>query len=398
MLRGMKSKKMIKRNINIKDTDSANIFLRALWASIRTEFGHLAWNYQALTIKLDKGLKKIIFGDIDIIDKPTTVSILFISKGTIDDICFDAEFSENESKKINRAIDEALNYKQNLNQYSVEFYIETDYPIAQYKTDYFSIEECKNKSNKISINIFCFDKVDCNTIAKEKIEIVRDVLSAHCWRVIFLTDKGIVNQDEKFNLKYFDEKEDSMWDVEHAIFNGKITLSIAVIKIIDNILLFQKPSNQIVRFQNAARLYHNGLKIEYEFIRKRSDIDWFEWIQVNFISSLEILSIPDNVDNKRCETCGQLEFSISKRVKEFVNKYFPERDDILKLINYEYSKRSSLVHEGIHFSKRSYAGVSVPQIEKSNNYTQNQIFINPNLKYLFGHFFKHYIENEIIIK
>lgn len=62
-----------------------------------------------------------------------------------------------------------------------------------------------------------------------------------------------------------------------------------IISLIDYILISDIYELKVLRFVNAARFFHNGLKIEKKFRFESSNIDWFEWVHINFIDRKSVV-------------------------------------------------------------------------------------------------------------
>lgn len=84
------------------------------------------------------------------------------------------------------------------------------------------------------------------------------------------------------------------------------------------------------------------------------------------MSALEIITTND-IEPIKCPECGQLRFSIAKRVMNLAISYYPEGGEgIKKWIKGYYNIRSKYVHTGMKISRNNYKGISLPLMSIGN--------------------------------
>jgi hypothetical protein len=81
-----------------------------------------------------------------------------------------------------------------------------------------------------------------------------------------------------------------------------------------------------------------------------------------YISALEVASSIEGVSAKKCECCGQPIYSISKRVRTYVQQNLGTNvsDGYIKPL---YNTRSKYLHEGLTISENNYTGSTIPQLD-----------------------------------
>ncbi len=124
-----------------------------------------------------------------------------------------------------------------------------------------------------------------------------------------------------------------------------------------------------------------------------NNVDTYEILITKYMSTLEILS-NSGAKPTQCSKCGQNVYSISKRVKAFLEKAFNNNEYRVNRMHKIYSDRSKFLHEGKHFSNRAYLGVSIPQLSKSDSLIDSQSMYDDGfIKYGVGTCFDYFVNN-----
>lgn len=113
---------------------------------------------------------------------------------------------------------------------------------------------------------------------------------------------------------------------------------------------------------------HSVSAVELKHVKKTLSV-------ISAFTSIETMVNFENKDfvAKNCETCGQLEFKISQRYKNFLLKYIGDNPNNRKKFGALYSLRSKIVHTGMTF-KTEYLWNDLPQEEK-----QKEIISQPEV-------------------
>ena len=114
-------------------------------------------------------------------------------------------------------------------------------------------------------------------------------------------------------------------------------------------------------------VFMQGLIMEHmSFQSTLHALSYTENAIINYMSSLEIITVNDT-EPVRCDTCGQMRYSIARRVKDLAAASEPEyAEKISTWISDFYKKRSAFVHTGKRLSANNYSGVSTPLISKNS--------------------------------
>lgn len=100
------------------------------------------------------------------------------------------------------------------------------------------------------------------------------------------------------------------------------------------------------------------------------------------MSALEIITTHD-IEPTKCPDCGQLKFSIAKRVMNLAISYNPEMKDRMKRwVTDYYDIRSKYVHTGKRMSRNNYMVVSTPLMSVSHKrgVIMQHSIVDPSLK------------------
>lgn len=77
---------------------------------------------------------------------------------------------------------------------------------------------------------------------------------------------------------------------------------------------------------------------------------------VNYMSAMEVITLKDK-DPEKCDYCGQMRYSIARRVSNLAENCF---NGINWLVKDYYADRSKYVHAGTLLSSNNYVGRSMP--------------------------------------
>lgn len=130
----------------------------------------------------------------------------------------------------------------------------------------------------------------------------------------------------------------------------EITFPITIHKVLDS---YYSKEEQIQSILNTAISY-SAAAMEFRQHKKT----------ISMISSFVAMEAMINLDYKetkaeRCELCGQLQYKVSKKFKDYLSKYIGNSKSDLKKFNAYYSLRSKIIHTGQRLKTESlYANIS----------------------------------------
>lgn len=390
-------KNIIELNVKINDVLSANLFLRAVWAKLRLQFGGCPWQFSPVIFKQEK---QIWIGNISLptqIEGVTEVWITYKTKGGIDKLIF--KNHQNDISLIESLLlPLSKDFKKNLNEQYLSTTIESNYPISNYRGKNFRIEPLNNRQSKIAIKVSGYDYEDCRFIAKQWFDKIIDLLASSLWdNITFSAITSDVELEKKdYNINIFSENLTFNFNDDNLVKDKMYYLPQKLFLIIDEILNDLSLPASIVNLISASQLFHSALKMEtIRGIFNTHNIDLYEILITHYMSALEVLA-NSNDKIKKCDVCGQNIFSISKSVKDFLEKVFSKEggEFHVKRLHALYTTRSKFLHTGKYFSNRSYFNVSIPQLKKSDELIESQyIYDGGGTKYYIGNCFSYYLNN-----
>ena len=114
-------------------------------------------------------------------------------------------------------------------------------------------------------------------------------------------------------------------------------------------------------FDKSVQLFAQGVRNEeLAGIAAGLPEPYTEQAIVAYMSALEIITLGDK-EPETCKCCGQMRYSIARRVTDLANAAIEGWGDFVK--GY-YGDRSKYVHTGLLLSSNSYMGRSVPLMSK----------------------------------
>jgi len=387
-------KHKIELDVGIQNVDKANLFLRAVWSEIRKKFGGCAWNFSPILFRDRNQLLLGRFTTEDDTLGTTEVWITYKNKGGINKLIFINDIED--ISRIEAVIAYLVNdFEKILRTKILQTTIESTYPLSKYVDTNFATTPINKHQTELRIKVVGYDDVDCNYISKKITNEIIDVIACSTWSKVEYSNDNDEYSKEIILLKQNTYSEEVTFEMNDEKFekNGIIYLPKKVIEMINKMVEGNTSDTNINKIVTASKLYHTALKLESlrsTFILK--DIDIYETLITQYMSSLEVLSM-NEAEVKKCVTCGQNIFSISKRVKELLTKVFPLSESKVKELHSLYTDRSKFLHTGKHFSTRSYLGTSIPQLNSSDKIIEHQtIYDNGSIKYGVGMCFDYCVE------
>lgn len=194
-----------------------------------------------------------------------------------------------------------------------------DSRIGYYKDTNFQIVPLEGDLTNIHLKIKAYDKEEAGAFYIAKRNLVTNFFSTQ-----FL---AIIQEREKNEQKELDKEELFIEDFEQEINNdfnvvdGFFLLTRKAKHFIKVILEEDTYSPVFTQFLKAAKLFHEAMKLEQKAIYSSLDgINYYELAHTSYMSALEVLSFDPNQKVENCSNCGQLQFSVLKRVKALVKK------------------------------------------------------------------------------
>lgn len=354
-------------NIGLKDIYTSNLYLRCLWSLMRERFGKLAWQTVGLRIP---NSTTIDVGYANVYDSVAyLVSLEYKGRGILKSLVFN-DVPESDVDKLDKCVKDAFMYDKFVQKRYLKVKFDDSLHFEKANGTYFCID-----GNEITMVIHSFDQFDSEFLIKIYLPIICDILSFYTMRYVSYGEPIIRDLRACHNTEISLVDADTDEVVSTCSPNDRlknIKVQEDAIKSIDDCLSRKlRYDNHRNRFESSVGLYAQGLF--YDEISMRTGSQEFPYLEnaiVAFMSALEIISAEDKKP-EWCKTCGQLRYSIAKRVRELVSSTFasgndPMADYMQKWTTDYYTKRSKYVHEGKYLSARSYSGISLPLLSKSS--------------------------------
>jgi hypothetical protein len=385
-------KNIVTVEINLHDVEEANLYLRSLWSKIRREFGGCSWIY---TPSVNKKARTVTLGDFttpNLQIPQIHVSLTYEKRGGIKKMIFVADEKEDISFLFEIANALKNDYCHDLQSVAIKSIFQSNFPISSYEGDNLLIRPLTNGQTEIILKVSSFDETDQTFVVKKKYNVVLDVLASNIWYPMLYKEDGLgVEYVKSATHNLFFESIQQGGNNENLEKGGFLFLPKKAFELVLQIANDTPLSKAQEQFVSACRLYHSALKLDHSrnvFILK--DIDYYEIMMTKYMSTLEVLSVRNDLMSK-CQTCGQDIYSISSQVKGYLSRVFKNEDQVRRIHSF-YSDRSKFLHTGKFQSTRSYMGISIPQLSKSEAVIEQQsIYDSGILKYSIGqclHFFQ----------
>lgn len=370
-------------SLNFETNNESNEFLRCLWSRLRRNYGNATWLLNP--IKLPKK-NYVNIGNIDLGEiSHSNVSCTYSKKGCLKSITF------NNSKLIDKEkfeslLDKSINEAKNYDSFKFTFnYITTlDNFIIFKKVEY---KYFKIGNDKLRLTVTGYDDIDAKTFATSQLRFVRSIMSFDTLKFINFSETGIsvvrnMNHRE-IVLIDSDTGEQSSYLTSDAF--KKLEISGKTGNYIDYYL--SKPLNYFElynSFEKSILFFSEGLFFEELYNTSFAlDFNCIEYAITSYMSSLELITLND-IESKKCNTCNQETFSISKRIINLAKEANVENELIKKIISEYYVTRSKFVHAGILTSMYNYNENSIPllSVNSENGIVNQLVNYSTKLKYI----------------
>jgi|GEM_PF-4389629 len=347
-------------DLSLGSTKDSNLFLRALWAVLRSQYERLGWQY---TPRKSGEARLISFGYMSLgtLDAGQIgVSIEYEKRGIIQYICFEIEDCTVSRPKeladsLRKSVAEAICLMQNPAQRTLRTYATTStgVPLAPYRSQYWECVPVNDKQMEISIEVVGFDEADCK---QEFVVLLDRLLDAFAFMTndLFSTTEKLPIEDKRelHPVDIYLNKED--WLDDYSIEGRHLRLARSQVEYCNRLIAGEVESEQSIK---AARLFHGGLRLSKQ-ASTNNDI-----AGTLFVSAIEAISL-SLAKNEKCDTCKQPIFGIAQRVSEVTKKHLGEHVAKIFKQNY-YNNRSKFLHTGHVQASLPMTGNVFPQLDPS---------------------------------
>lgn len=345
--------------VGLKSNKETNDFLRCLWSRMAAIFGKVAWLYSPFRINTT-----IIVGQVDIgKDGFIEVRLHYNQRGCLAYIEFiPINVVNNLKNMLKQCVNEALQFEKYVNKVHIYGYFDQNLLFFKRVGKYFEIE-----GNKICLTVNGYDKEDCFALCKIQFQQVCNLLTFDTLR--YITAKGSLTEEirEKRNFitKLVNEQTgEEICMMEKNKMYQNLVVSDSMTSYIDTYL--ERPyyyEDHFTNFDKSVQLFAQGVRNEeFSEMTLGSFEPYVEEAIVNYMSALEVITLDDK-EPKHCDCCGQMKYSIARRVTDLANKAINGLGEFVK--DY-YGNRSKYVHTGSLLSSNNYTGRTIPLMSKSS--------------------------------
>lgn len=359
--------------VQLRSVPETNSLLRALWASMRAEFGYFPWQFSPVR----RGEQNAIyFGWVQLgLNQPVRIGVTYKRKGIATGLLF--ENADEVATRIKRCVETGLVSAPAETLCFVTLALEPKIHMASATGKIIQLQPLDKGTFRLGLRVKGYDAIDATAERERRIRLITDSLS-------FMTNirfRLLRNQEDDAKtdeiLREFDIIPSDDWLDGHPISNGQLVIDEQSLTFLDA-LLADELVEPVAMLADAAHHFHSGLVAELQESELETIGTNIEQAIVSYLSALEVASLIGAPDPTTCESCGQAQYKITSRVADFVRLLLgnPASD----LVKYLYGLRSNYLHRGLLLSSRAYVGATIPQLDPlSRHGVQAQLPMEPVL-------------------
>lgn len=348
----------VKFYVGTNDAVESNLYLRCFYELMSHNI-KVAWNYQSFREGNKIHVGFAAFGE---------VWIDYKERGKINNIYISTDNEEMYSLVSNNLKVAKELYKNGFVDYMVCLGIESDDEIIIKDQSYNNVSvhfDKESQENIISFGIKAFGDFDCKYVVTQKINYIKHLLCVYT-NILFEIKsykwiKGFYECcDEGMHIQDNDWVENSDLFVTYQ----ELVLPSDFFVILGWVLNTEQYVRELRLVLNSAQQLYCANLMKRDVLRSGEyNIPGFvDLINTTLVSALEPLSNIGASKAETCSECGQLKYSIRKKVKDLCSKYLPEH--LVKMIADElYSDRSAFLHEGNAKTNEFYCGRCMPLMD-----------------------------------
>lgn len=348
--------------LGFKSNRETNEFLRCLWSRMEIVFGKLSWMYSPFRVNNTIFVGQANIGENKLLD----VRIHYKQRGCLSSIEFRPLYNLDISKvksQLKQCVFEAQRYEE---------YREERYGAGNLdKNISFRKRTEKNYEiggNSVVLKVCGYDDKDCATLFKSQLQQVCNLLSFDTLKYISMggTLTEEIRENHNFRTRLMNSETGKVTgEMEKNEMYRNLVLSDRIAAYIDTYL--ERPygyEGHYTNFDKSVQLFAQALRNEeFSGIATGLPEPYAELAIVNYMSALEVITLNDK-EPVSCRCCGQMKYSIARRVTDLAEKTFNGFDGFVK--DY-YGDRSKYVHTGALLSSNSYVGKSIPLMSTCKN-------------------------------
>ena len=237
--------------------------------------------------------------------------------------------------------------KDNLESFSLTLQLDSAICFEKSEANYLSLDD-----NRLMLNVYGYDFVDAKTLSSSLLKNICAWLSFDQLKYISIDGCAFQVYSDSVRRKFGRQRK------------YKLKISDSVQKYLDDFIA--KPysyEDNLSDIDKAVFLFGQGLKYDELSQMTISSLEAYnEQAILCYMSALEVVTLKD-IEPSKCEYCGQLRYSIAKRVENLVYEVSQSKVMRKKIADF-YDNRSKFVHLGTMLSENNYTGISIPLMNK----------------------------------
>lgn len=343
----------------IMSLEDSNLFLRALWATLRARFGKLGWHYSP---HKDGPHQRIGFGWITLgADTPDRVgvSVRYGQVGVVRAIEFELgraifDIHPRIEDSLRECVEEAAGRMGKPSHISGSTKVATfpNIPMGYYRGDGWYIGPLDNGNTEIGFTVQAFDQPDAEYEFASRLPVLLDALACmtNCAVGVVKEAGGRTSASDETLNAYFDTPD---WLEGVPLYDGHLRLTSPQLKFISDLLDAPASEDRLIR---AARMFHKALTL-FRRVPECHDIS-----TALFVSALEAVDLPSAAP-AACSKCSQPVYKISKRVVDLGIRHLGP--GVERTFKDHYQLRSMYLHKGQVRSSRPMTSNLIPLLDPS---------------------------------
>lgn len=340
----------------IMSLQDSNLFLRALWASLRAQFGKLGWQYSPLK---DGPKRRIRFGWITLGASPDRVGVwaYYTRVGVVKAIEFEPSGAilsvhPRLEDTLRECVGEAAGRMGTPMYISCSTQVTSfpSIPVGYYRGNGWYIGPLDNGNTEISITVQAFDTPDAEYEFASRLPVILDVLACltNCAFERVNEAGGHTSASGNTPNLYFDMPD---WLDDFPICDGQLRLTLPQLNFITRLLDGPISEDRVTR---AARMFHKALTL-FRRVPECHDISI-----TLFVSALEAVDLP-STSPAVCSGCSQPIYKISRRVVDLGLRHLGP--GVERFFKEHYQLRSMYLHRGEVRSSRPISRNLIPLLD-----------------------------------
>ena len=299
-------------------------------------------------------------------DALLNVRICYKQRGCLSSIEFTPLYDTDIAQlkgRLKQCVNDAFQYKEYKKEQFGQGVLDSTVSFHKRTERNFAIE-----GNTLGIKVYGYDEKDMSSMFKAQILQICNLLTFDTLR--YITVGGTLTEEirllHNFGTRLINYKTSEVTGEmeKNKVYQG-LKVSDGMAAYIDAYL--ERPygyENHFSNFDKCVQLFAQGIRNEeLSWISVGLPEPYAEQAIVNYMSALEVITLNDK-EPVSCKCCGQMKYSIARRVADLAENTFSGLGDFVK--DY-YRDRSKYVYSGSLLSSNSYVNRSIPLMSIAKN-------------------------------